>query len=88
MWDVDAAVAELEWAHEAGLKAVNFPAMRDGSPRVQQAQLGTVVARARNGRYHSSPMSAATNANYSGLESVALLQWSRATSCQGGRSGG
>ncbi len=30
MWDVDAAIAEIEWAHEAGLRAVNFPAMRDG----------------------------------------------------------
>jgi predicted TIM-barrel fold metal-dependent hydrolase len=30
MWDVDAAVAEVEWAHEAGLRGVNFPAMRDG----------------------------------------------------------
>jgi predicted TIM-barrel fold metal-dependent hydrolase len=28
MWDPDAAVRELEWAHEAGLKAVNFPAQR------------------------------------------------------------
>ena len=30
MWDVDAAVAEVEWAHGAGLRGVNFPAMRDG----------------------------------------------------------
>ena len=30
MWDLDAAVAEVEWAHEAGLRGVNFPAMRDG----------------------------------------------------------
>ena len=30
MWDVDAAVAEVEWAHDAGLRGVNFPAMRDG----------------------------------------------------------
>jgi predicted TIM-barrel fold metal-dependent hydrolase len=28
MWDVDAAVAELRWAAEAGLKGVNFPAPR------------------------------------------------------------
>jgi predicted TIM-barrel fold metal-dependent hydrolase len=26
MWDVDAAVAELRWAREAGLRGVNFPA--------------------------------------------------------------
>src|SRR5438477_9847499 len=30
MWDVDAAVAELEWAAGVGLKGVNFPAMRHG----------------------------------------------------------
>jgi predicted TIM-barrel fold metal-dependent hydrolase len=28
MWDVDAAVAELRWAADAGLKGVNFPAPR------------------------------------------------------------
>ena len=30
MWDLEAAVAEVEWAHEAGLRGVNFPAMREG----------------------------------------------------------
>ena len=30
MWDVDAATAELEWAADAGLRGVNFPAMRHG----------------------------------------------------------
>src|SRR4051794_33359917 len=30
MWDVEAAVAELVWAHDAGLRGANFPAMRDG----------------------------------------------------------
>jgi predicted TIM-barrel fold metal-dependent hydrolase len=28
MWDIDAALGELEWAHDHGLRAVNFPAMR------------------------------------------------------------
>jgi predicted TIM-barrel fold metal-dependent hydrolase len=28
MWDIDAAVAELEWARAAGLRGVNFPAPR------------------------------------------------------------
>jgi predicted TIM-barrel fold metal-dependent hydrolase len=32
MWDVDAAVKELEWAREAGLRGVNFPAMRANYP--------------------------------------------------------
>jgi len=30
MWDIDAAIAEVEWAHEHGLKGVNFPALRTG----------------------------------------------------------
>lgn len=30
MWDIDAAVRELEWAAEAGLRGVNFPAPRHG----------------------------------------------------------
>jgi predicted TIM-barrel fold metal-dependent hydrolase len=29
LWDIDAAVAEAEWAAEHGLKGINFPAMRD-----------------------------------------------------------
>ena len=30
MWDIDAAVDEVEWAAEAGLRGVNFPAPRHG----------------------------------------------------------
>jgi predicted TIM-barrel fold metal-dependent hydrolase len=30
MWDIDAAVRELEWAHSAGLRGVNFPAPKMG----------------------------------------------------------
>jgi predicted TIM-barrel fold metal-dependent hydrolase len=30
MWDIDAAVREVEWAAAAGLRGVNFPAMRHG----------------------------------------------------------
>jgi predicted TIM-barrel fold metal-dependent hydrolase len=29
-WDIEAATAEVEWAAAAGLRGVNFPAMRDG----------------------------------------------------------
>jgi predicted TIM-barrel fold metal-dependent hydrolase len=32
MWDVSAAVAELEWARDAGLRGVNFPVPRGGIP--------------------------------------------------------
>src|SRR5262245_28566417 len=30
IWDLDATVDEVEWAHDAGLRGVNFPAMREG----------------------------------------------------------
>ena len=32
MWDVDTAVAEVQWAREAGLRSVNFPAPRPNLP--------------------------------------------------------
>ena len=39
MWDIDAAIAELEWAAEAGLKGVNFPA--ESGPEVgNRSRLG------------------------------------------------
>ena len=31
-WDLDAAIAELQWAREAGLRSVNFPAPRADLP--------------------------------------------------------
>jgi predicted TIM-barrel fold metal-dependent hydrolase len=30
MWDIDAATAELRWAHSVGLRGVNFPAPKPG----------------------------------------------------------
>ena len=73
MWDIEAAVAEVEWAREAGL--VNFPAMATAISPVQQAQLGAVVACVRGRQMPLvTRVGAATNAKYSGLESVALLQ--------------
>lgn len=76
MWDIDAAIAEIEWAHEAGLKAINFPAMRDGelpeyNKRVWEPLWHTCEERRLPLVTH---VGSATNANYSGLESVALLQ--------------
>ena len=32
MWDVDAAVREIEWARSAGLRAINLPAHQSGLP--------------------------------------------------------
>jgi predicted TIM-barrel fold metal-dependent hydrolase len=76
MWDIDAAIAEIGWAYEAGLKAVNLPAMRDGdlpeyNKRVWEPFWTACEERRMPVVTH---VGAATNASYSGLESVALLQ--------------
>ncbi len=34
-WDVEASIAEITWAREAGLRAVNFPAFRPGMKPLQ-----------------------------------------------------
>src|SRR5262245_13475531 len=76
MWDIDAAVAEIEWAHEAGLKAINFPAMRDGELPEYNKRVWEPLWTACEERRMPlvTHVGSATNANYSGLESVALLQ--------------
>lgn len=76
MKDVDAAVAELEWAHEAGLKGVNFPAMRDGAlPEYNRKRWEPLWAACEDlGMPLVTHVGSATNARYSGLESVALVQ--------------
>jgi predicted TIM-barrel fold metal-dependent hydrolase len=30
MWDIDAAIKEVRWAHDAGLRGINFPRSRSG----------------------------------------------------------
>ena len=76
MWDVDAAVSEVEWAHGAGLRGVNFPAIRDGElppyNRRTWEPLWTVCEDL--GMPLVTHVGGGTNARYSGLESVALLQ--------------
>src|SRR5436190_1396104 len=32
LWDIDAAISEVEWAHAHGLRGINFPAPRPGVP--------------------------------------------------------
>ena len=77
MWDVDAAVAEIEWARDAGLRGVNFPAMRDGAlpeyNRKLWEPLWSVCEELRMPLV--THVGGATNARYSGLEGVALLQY-------------
>jgi len=76
MWDIDAAIAEVEWAHEAGLTGVNFPAMRDGDLPEYNRRRWEPFWQACEERQMPliTHVGSATNANYSGLESVALLQ--------------
>src|SRR5262245_37003695 len=76
MWDVDAAVAEVEWAREPGLRGVNFPAMRDGElPEYNRREWEPLwSACAALHMPLVTHVGGGTNARYSGLESVALLQ--------------
>lgn len=76
MNDVEAAVAEVEWAHEAGLRGVNFPAMRDGAlPEYNRKLWEPLWSVCEDlGMPLVTHVGAGTNARYSGLEGVALLQ--------------
>src|SRR5262245_56034477 len=76
MWDIDAAVAEVRWAHEAGLRGVNFPAMRDGElpeyNRKVWEPLWSVCEALRMPLV--THVGGGTSARYTGLEAVALMQ--------------
>jgi predicted TIM-barrel fold metal-dependent hydrolase len=76
MWDLDAAVAEVRWAHGAGLRGVNFPAMRDGElkPYNRRSWEPLWSACEELGMPLVTHVGGGTTASYSGLESVALLQ--------------
>ena len=76
LWDVDAAIAELEWARDAGLRGVNFPAMRDGElPEYNRRVWEPLWSACEDlGMPLVTHVGGGTNARYSGLESVALMQ--------------
>jgi predicted TIM-barrel fold metal-dependent hydrolase len=76
MWDVDAAIAELHWAREAGIRGVNFPAMRDGElPEYNRRVWEPFWSACEElGMPLVTHVGGGTNARYSGLESVALMQ--------------
>jgi predicted TIM-barrel fold metal-dependent hydrolase len=76
MWDVEAAVAEVERAREAGLRGVNFPAMRDGELKPYNRRAWEPLWSACEALHMPlvTHVGGGTNASYSGLESVALLQ--------------
>lgn len=76
MWDVGEAVAEAEWARDAGLHAVNLPAMRDGDlPEYNRPAWEPLWSACDDlGLPMVTHVGTGTNARYSGLEGVALLQ--------------
>ena len=76
MWDVDDAVAEAEWARDAGLHAVNLPAMRDGDlPEYNRSVWEPLWSVCEElGLPMVTHVGTGTNARYGGLEGVALLQ--------------
>jgi predicted TIM-barrel fold metal-dependent hydrolase len=76
MWDVDAAVTEAEWARDAGLRGINFPAMRDGELKPYNRRSWEPLWSACEdlGLPLVTHVGGGTNARYSGLESVALMQ--------------
>lgn len=80
MWDIDAAIAELHWAHEAGLRGVNFPAMRDGElPEYNRRVWEPLWSACEElGMPLVTHVGGGTNARYTGLESVALMQFESA----------
>jgi len=77
MWDVDAAIAEVEWAHEAGLRGVNFPAMRDGELPEYNRSVWEPLWSVCEALHMPlvTHVGAGTGARYSKLEGVALLQY-------------
>ena len=75
-WDVDTCVAEAAWAADAGLRGINFPAMRDGMGleynRREWEPLWALCE--ERGLPLVTHVGGGTNSRYSGLEGVALMQ--------------
>jgi predicted TIM-barrel fold metal-dependent hydrolase len=80
MWDIDAAIAELHWAHDVGLRGVNLPAMRDGElPEYNRRVWEPLWSACEElGMPLVTHVGGGTNARYTGLESVALMQFESA----------
>jgi predicted TIM-barrel fold metal-dependent hydrolase len=76
LWDLDAALAELQWARDAGLHGVNFPAMRDGElPEYNRKVWEPLWAACAELQMPLvTHVGGGTNARYTGLEAVALMQ--------------
>jgi predicted TIM-barrel fold metal-dependent hydrolase len=77
MWDIDAAVAEVKWAQESGLRGVNFSAMRDGElPEYNDPQWEPLWAVCEERQMPLVTLiGGGSKANYSGPDKVALIQF-------------
>jgi predicted TIM-barrel fold metal-dependent hydrolase len=74
-WDIEATLAEVEWAHDSGLRGVNFPAMREGAPEYNKRVWEPLWSVCEERRIPLvTHVGGVFNARYSGLESVALVQ--------------
>jgi len=75
MWDIDAAIDELTWAHDNGLKAINFPALRAGNDILEYNDPAWdrfwAVCQERNLPLITH-VGVAGNVNYSGPEAYAI----------------
>jgi predicted TIM-barrel fold metal-dependent hydrolase len=76
LWDIESALRELHWAHEHGLRGINFPAMRDGElPEYNRRHWEPLWSACEELKMPLvTHVGGKTNARYSGLESIALIQ--------------
>ena len=84
MWDIERAIRQVRWAHEHGLRGVNFPAMRDGElPEYNRRRWEPFWSACEELRMPLvTHVGGRTSARYSGLESIALIQLESATLSQ------
>jgi Amidohydrolase len=76
LWDLEQAITVLRWAREMGLRGVNFPAMRDGDlPEYNRRLWEPFWSECEElGMPLVTHVGSGTNARYSGLEAIALMQ--------------
>lgn len=72
-WDIDAAVREIEWAREAGLRSTNFPALRDEFPPYNDPCWEPVWSACEALAMPLSSHGGNAVGNYQGVESTVLM---------------
>jgi predicted TIM-barrel fold metal-dependent hydrolase len=71
-WDVEAAVAEIEWARSVGLTSVNFPSIRDDLTPYNDPCWEPVWAACAANEMPLSSHGGRTASGYHGIEAIAL----------------